>query len=252
MPGSRPGAVRRVLPHRRLILVVQVHGAVGLADEVRVARVAAADRQRTGADDAPVLAREPPVERERRAVDRAHAVLHHAVVEVRRRRDLGQEDHVRAVLARGLPDDVLDVREVALDLAELHRELDRDDAAGLGHHAATDGAAVGDARLGVGGRSRAPRSRAAPTPSTRVGRNGRVSSSRQVSASTRSSSRSSRSSARRSVPGRSAARSASFAAAHRVQHVVRRVAPGRRRASGAAARRGRTRAAPRRTAPRAR
>ncbi len=152
-PGVASGTVGRVLPHRRLILVVQVHGAVGLADEVRVARVAPADRQRAGADDAPVLAREPAVEGQRSAVHRAHAVLHHPVVQVRRRRDLREEDHVGAVLASGLADDVLDVREVALDLAELHGELDGDDAACLGHHAATEAVVSPAPAAGIGGRS---------------------------------------------------------------------------------------------------
>ena len=50
-----------------------------------------------------------------------------AVADVRRGRGLGQEDHVRPVLAHRLADDVLDVAQVGVDLAEPDRQLDGDD-----------------------------------------------------------------------------------------------------------------------------
>ena len=108
--------------------------------------------------------------------------------------------------------------------------------------AASSGAAGAAVRLGgdqlervqaiaVAGALRRAARRARPPPGTsksarseaqtRVGRNGRVSSSRQTSASMRSSSRSSRSSARRSVPRRAAVRRREARAAQRVEHVVR-------------------------------
>ena len=67
---------------------------------------------------------------------------------------LGHDDHVGAVLAVGIADQVLDAREVALDLAERERGLDDGDAG----HAATssamaDGSGTGAASPAVSRRT---------------------------------------------------------------------------------------------------
>ena len=130
--------VEVLLPGGGDVLVVQVHGAVGLGEHERPVGVSAAHRDEAAGEHAVELARQVGQQLQRLAVHGTRRAAQDLRVDVRRGESLGNDDHLRAVLAMGVADQVLDAREVLLDLSELEGRLDDGDPG----HAETSAAEV--------------------------------------------------------------------------------------------------------------
>ena len=107
---------------------MQVQGAVGLGEHERPVGVFATDGDEPAGEHAVELARETGQHLQRLAVDGTCRAPQDLGVDVRRGESLGDDDHLGAMLAMGVADQVLDARDVLLDLPELEGGLDDGDA----------------------------------------------------------------------------------------------------------------------------
>ena len=117
-----------LLPGGGYVLVVQVHGAIGLGEHERPEGVRTPHGDEPAGEHAVELAREVGQHLQRLAVHRARGSAQDPRVDVGGGEALGNDDHLRVVLAMCVANQILDPREILLHLAELEGRLNDGDA----------------------------------------------------------------------------------------------------------------------------